>query len=133
MYCIPTKHEKMNPDAHLILRGHSDTVKGIKGFAEALGAKTRSHCSDSSGQSSEVPFVTNTAFIEKTRERRGIVMASGAELIIMKRNRALQIANPGFDWRLRNPYELPFMGFKGALNLVSLWTDEILFKMWSGN
>lgn len=55
-------------------------------------------------------------------------MASGEALKWAKRNIDLQISNPDIKWRL-NPYESPFIGFRGAINLVNLWLNGLLDKI----
>ncbi len=55
-------------------------------------------------------------------------MASGEALKWAKRNIDLQISNPDIKWRL-NHYESPFIGFRGAINLVNLWLNGLLEQL----
>jgi hypothetical protein len=52
-------------------------------------------------------------------------MASGEALEWGGGNLSLQISNPDTKWRL-NPYLSPFVGFRGALNLMDLWLNAAL-------
>ena len=52
-------------------------------------------------------------------------MASGEALEWGEGNLSLQISNPDIKWRL-NPYLPPFVGFRGALNLMDLWLNALL-------
>ncbi|AVQ44873.1 nitrogenase component 1 [Clostridium botulinum] len=118
-----------HPDeARISLGGHRDVVKGILSYAEKELSLIRGTCwCDSEGTASEeIPYFSETEWAQAIlSERKGLLMASGEALKWAKRNIDLQISNPDIKWRL-NPYESPFMGFRGAVNLANLWLNGLL-------
>ncbi len=118
-----------HPDGGRIsLGGHADVVKGILSYAEQELSLIRGTCwcDCESMISEEVPYFSEDEWVQAiASEKNGLLMASGEALKWAKRNIDLQISNPDIKWRL-NPYESPFVGFRGAINLVNLWLNEIL-------
>jgi nitrogenase molybdenum-cofactor synthesis protein NifE len=116
--------------ARLMIGGHADVVEGILAFAcGELGiARGTSWCSSSWMAGKELPYYTEKQWMEAVQaDPQGILMASGDILEWSGRPGSLQIANPDLEWRI-NPYVPPFMGFRGALNLMELWIHEIMRK-----
>ncbi|WP_409069390.1 nitrogenase component 1 [Clostridium sp. FAM 1755] len=115
-------------EATISLGGHKDVVKGILSYAveEMSLIKGNCWCDSESMASEEIPYFSEDEWIKSIEENtNGLLMASGEVLSWAKRNTDLQISNPDIKWRL-NPYESPFIGFRGAINLVNLWLNGIL-------
>ncbi|ACQ54444.1 nitrogen fixation protein NifE [Clostridium botulinum] len=121
-----------HPDeATISLGGHRDVVKGILSYAEEELSLIRGTCwCDSEAMASEeIPYFSEDEWAQAIlSEGKGLLMASGEALKWAKRNIDLQISNPDIKWRL-NPYESPFIGFRGAINLVNLWLNGLLDKI----
>ncbi|QDR83406.1 nitrogenase component 1 [Sporomusa termitida] len=112
----------------LSVGGHADVVKGILSFAcgELSLPQGRCWCDSPAMASEDVPYFTEEQWTQAVQSQgNGLLMASGEVLAWAGRNAELQIANPDIKWRL-NPYEPPFVGFRGAVHLVSLWINEAL-------
>lgn len=118
-----------HPDeVRISLGGHADVVKGILSYAEQELSLIRGTCwcDCESMTSEEISYFSEDEWVQAiASEKNGLLMASGEALKWAKRNTDLQISNPDIKWRL-NPYESPFVGFRGAINLVNLWLNEIL-------
>ena len=115
-------------EARISLGGHADVVKGILSYAEKELSLIRGvcWCDCPSKTSEEIPYFSETEWMQAiVSQKKGLLMASGEALKWSKRNIELQISNPDIKWRL-NPYESPFIGFRGAINLVNLWLNGIL-------
>jgi hypothetical protein len=83
-------------------------------------------CDDPEMAGPDLPYFSEDeliAALEKQRDR--LLMASGEALAWAGRGRAMQISNPGPGWHV-NPYEPPFVGFRGALHLLDLWINEVM-------
>ncbi|ACA45617.1 nitrogen fixation protein NifE [Clostridium botulinum] len=121
-----------HPDeARISLGGHRDVVKGILSYAEEELSLIRGTCwCDSEAMASEeIPYFSEDEWVQAIEsEENGLLMASGEALKWAKRNIDLQISNPDIKWRL-NPYESPFIGFRGSINLVNLWLNGLLDKI----
>lgn len=59
------------------------------------------------------------------RDFSGILMADRVALDMIGRNHGF-IINRGLNHRVFNPYESPYVGFRGAMNLCALWIEEML-------
>lgn len=108
--------------------GHADVVKGILTYATEEMMLNRGPCwCDSVDMSSEeIPYLAEeewTAIIKM--HKKSLLMASGEALEWSGGNLSLQISNPDIKWRL-NPYLPPFVGFRGALNLIDIWLNAVL-------
>ena len=115
-------------EVKISLGGHADVVEGILSYAEKeLGLiKGACWCDCKDMGSGEVPCFSEDEWMQAIlSERKGLLMASGEALKWANRNNELQISNPDIKWRI-NPYEPPFIGFRGAINLVNLWLNETL-------
>lgn len=123
------RHLGMRPrSGRLSVGGHADVVKGILSFAlgELSLPKGICWCDSSDMADEEIPYYTEEQWTQAIEtQEKGLLMASGEALKWAGRNMQLQIANPDAVWRL-NPYEPPFVGFRGAMHLVSLWINEAL-------
>lgn len=112
----------------ICLGGHADVIKGILDFAtkEMMFNKGPCWCDSPDMSSEEIPYLTEeewTTIIKSNK--KSLLMASGEALEWGEGNLSLQISNPDIKWRL-NPYLSPFVGFRGALNLIDLWLNAIL-------
>ncbi|OPD23146.1 nitrogen fixation protein NifE [Clostridium botulinum] len=118
-------------EARISLGGHRDVVKGILSYAEEELSLIRGTCwCDSEAMASEeILYFSENEWVQAIlSEEKGILMASGEALKWAKRNIDLQISNPDIKWRL-NPYESPFIGFRGAINLANLWLNGLLEQL----
>ncbi|WP_315122034.1 nitrogenase component 1 [uncultured Clostridium sp.] len=115
-------------EAKISLGGHRDVVKGILSYAEEELSLDRGTCwcDCESMASEEIPCFLESEWMQAIiSKKKGLLMASGEALKWANRNMELQISNPDIKWRL-NPYESPFMGFRGAVNLLNLWLNGLL-------
>jgi nitrogenase molybdenum-iron protein alpha/beta subunit len=72
----------------------------------------------------EIPYFSEKEWMPVVKNHeKGYLMFSGEALKWAGKNTQLQIANPDIGWRL-HPYEPPFVGYRGAVNLVNLWVNE---------
>ncbi len=113
---------------HLSVGGHADVVKGILAFA--CGELSLPHgacwCDNPDIADEELPYFTEEQWMAAVRSQgKALLMASGEALAWAGRGTELQIANPDAKWRL-NPYEPPFVGFRGAVHLASLWVNAMM-------
>lgn len=125
------RHFREQPEnGGLSAGGHADVIKGILAFAcgELSLPKGRCWCDSPSMADENIPYFTEEEWTQAIESQgNGLLMASGEALKWAGRNMELQISNPDAVWRL-NPYEPPFVGFRGAVHLVSLWLNENLRK-----
>ncbi|SHI14724.1 Nitrogenase molybdenum-iron protein, alpha and beta chains [Sporobacter termitidis DSM 10068] len=108
--------------------GHADVVKGIMSFAcgELSFSKGVCWCDSPDMADEELPYFTEAQWTQAIGSHgKALLMASGEALDWAGRGTELQIANPDVKWRL-NPYEPPFVGFRGAVHLTNLWVNAIL-------
>lgn len=113
-------------EAMLSLGGHADVVQGILEFGrkELALPKGTCWCDCSEMGSEEIPYFGEDQWSQVIREhKKGLLMASGEALEWAGRNSDMQIANPDTKWRL-HPYDPPLVGFRGAVHLVNLWSNE---------
>ncbi|WDV48123.1 nitrogenase component 1 [Clostridiaceae bacterium M8S5] len=112
--------------ASISIGGHVDVVQGILEFAckELSFIKSKCWCDNIDMQNDEIPYFTEKEWTEVVSEHTdGWLMASGEALKWSNNDLSLQIANPDIKWRIY-PYEPPFVGFKGAVNLANLWINS---------
>lgn len=115
-------------ESAIMLGGHADVVAGILDYAcHELGLKKGPCWCDSPDMASEhVPYMAEADWQEAVlTKEEGLLMASGEILEWAGRSQELQISIPDHKWRL-NPYEPPLMGYRGAVNLFSLWINTFL-------
>lgn len=109
----------------LSVGAHSDIVKGVLdyGCGELGFPRGISWCDSPEMASTEVPYFTESKRVQAvSRHKKGLLMTDGEALAWAKHNPALQISNPDIKFRL-NPYRPPFVGFRGAVNLIDLWVN----------
>lgn len=112
----------------ICLGGHADVVQGILNYAteEMMFNKGPCWCDSVDMSSEDIPYLTEEEWVAIIRSHKeGLLMTSGEALEWGGGNLSLQISNPDIKWRL-NPYLPPFVGFRGALNLIDLWLNAIL-------
>ena len=123
------RHVREQPEnGGLSVGGHADVVKGILAFAcgELSLPKGMCWCDSPALADEDIPYFTEEQWTQAVQAQgKGPLMASGEALAWAGRSTDLQIANPDVKWRL-HPYEPPFVGFRGAVHLVSLWLNETL-------
>lgn len=108
--------------------GNYDVVKGIMDFATKEVGLLKKHiwCDVKEYEDAEVPYQSEEDLIKHlNNEYTGILMADSVAFDMTGRNSNL-IINRGLNNRLFNPYETPYVGFRGALNLCDLWLDELM-------
>lgn len=108
--------------------GHADVVGGILSFAcgELSLSRGACWCDSPDVAEEELPYFEEEQWTEAIQSQgKTLLMASGEALEWAERDTELQIANPDVKWRL-NPYEPPFVGFRGAVHLANLWVNAIL-------
>ncbi len=113
--------------ARLSLGGHTDVVKGIGQFAteEAGLVKGAFWCDSPEMAEEHIPYFSESRWLkEAEKEREGIVMARGDLMEYLGKPGELTLAQPDAYWRL-NAYEPPYMGFRGAINLICLWYNAL--------
>lgn len=123
-YSVQTQPEEVR----LSVGGHADVVKGILSFGcgELSLPQGACWCDSQEMADDDLPYFSEEQWVRHVSDQKnGFLMASGEILDWAGRNTELQISNPDVKWRL-NPYESPFVGFRGALQLSSLWINEAL-------
>lgn len=110
----------------LSVGGHADVVRGVLdyGCSELSLPRGTCWCDCPDMADGEISYLTEeqwTGAIQK--QKGGLLMASGEALTFAGHGDTLQISNPDSRWRL-NPYEPPFVGFRGALHLLDLWVNK---------
>ncbi len=118
---------RLHPEeAVLSLGGHADIVRGILSFGcnELSLSKGTCWCDCPYMGSEEIPYFDEDKWSKAIKNHeKGCLMASGEALEWANYSAEMQIANPDTKWRLY-PYEPPFIGFRGAINLANLWINE---------
>ncbi|WP_346884535.1 nitrogenase component 1 [Clostridium sp. UBA4395] len=112
----------------ICLGGHADVVQGILNYAteEMMLNKGPCWCDSVDMSSEDIPYFTEEEWAPIIRShKKSLLMTSGEALEWGGGNLSLQISNPDIKWRL-NPYLSPFVGFRGALNLLDLWFNAAL-------
>lgn len=114
--------------AEISIGGNYDTVKGILDFAvkEAGLKKKFIWCDVKDYEEDGIPYQTEEDLIKNiTANFSGILMAYKAAYQMAGRTSG-PIINRSLNSRNFNKYESPYMGFRGAMNLCSLWLEELL-------
>ena len=112
----------------LSIGAHADVARGILDFGcgELCLPKGDCWCDCPDMHSDKIPYFHEEQWIQAIQARKkGLLMASGEALEWANRNRMLQISNPDRRRRL-NPYDPPFVGFRGAIHLMDLWFNAML-------
>lgn len=114
-------------EAKISIGGHFDVVKGVLDFAEKELHLKKAVCFSNCKckETKDIPFIEEESWSQSLLKEKGIFMTSGEALKWSGKNLDLQISNPDVKWRL-NVYESPFVGFRGAINLLNIWLNEFL-------
>jgi nitrogenase molybdenum-iron protein alpha/beta subunit len=115
-------------EVRLSVGAHADIVRGLIDFGcdELFLPKGTCWCDNPDMADRDIPYFPEEEWTQAIQASgKGLLMASGEALEWADRNQSLQISNPGIRWRL-NPYDPPFMGFRGALHLIDLWMNAVL-------
>lgn len=110
----------------LSLGGHIDVVKGILEFGctELSFPQARCWCDSPAMEEEGIPYLKEEEWIEIIEGHdKGLLMCSAEALEWGGKKTELQISNPDLKWRLY-PFEPPFVGYRGALNLINLWINS---------
>lgn len=112
-------------DAHLVLCGHGDVVAAIAEYGkQELGfEQIECYCDDPGMATPEMSYLTDELKEMLSRREDGFLMASGELLQMAGRDRMLQISLPDDRWHHR--YEPPFMGFRGAVHLLTMLANDM--------
>lgn len=112
----------------LILAGHGDVVPGIGEYGkECFGfAHAECYCDCPEMANEDIAFLDDKAKEHIANNGKGFLMASGEVLHMANRDRSLQISTPDDIWR--HAYEPPLVGFRGAVNLATVWVNEMMRK-----
>ncbi len=105
---------------------HSDVVKGLSSFADELGFdKGHFWCNNSEGATKEIPWLSESEWEALLPDMEDdVLMSDGDVLAVSGRTQDLLLAHPHRRWSIC-VYNAPFMGFRGAINLISMWVYEI--------
>lgn len=108
----------------LSIGAHPDIVKGILNFGVTELGLPRGSCWCESPDMTDasIPFFTEEQWMKAVQNTKGLLMTSGKALEWASRSTLLQISNPSARLHI-NPYQPPFMGFRGALHLADLWSQ----------
>lgn len=108
--------------------GNYDVVKGILDFAvkEAGFKKKYVWCDVKDYEDPFIPYQTEEDRIKNiTKDLTGILMADKTAYQMAGRKSGPFI-NRSLNNRNFNKYEVPYVGFRGAMNLCALWLEELL-------
>lgn len=110
----------------LVLAGHADVVPGIAEYGkECFGfSRTECYCDCPEMAGKDMAYLDDSAKERVAYNSNGFLMGSGELLHMAKRDQSLQIAVPDHIWR--HAYEPPLAGFRGAVNLAAVWTNEMV-------
>lgn len=107
--------------------GNGDVVQGLREFAAAeLGIKEGLFwCDSREEERAGIPCLTEEKILEAlTTLPSGILMAGKEYLRAAGKNTELRTDRGINEWNF-NPHVPPYVGFRGAINLCSLWFHEI--------
>ncbi len=114
--------------AGISIGGNYDVVKGILDFAVGeVGMKKKYVWCDAADYEDEcIPYQDENDLIKYiTKDLDGILMADKAAYQMAGRDSG-PIINRSLNNRNFNKYEPPYAGFRGAMNLCSIWLDSLL-------
>lgn len=74
-------------------------------------------------------YMNYDEYIQSHQNFKGIIFSCDTVLKALGKNRAFEIDNPTRGWKMVNPLSLPLVGFKGAMNIIKLLSDELLKDM----
>jgi nitrogenase molybdenum-iron protein alpha/beta subunit len=113
--------------AKISLGGNYDVVQGIMKFAcDELGMKTHHiWCDSKQYATQEIPYCSESELLRMFETKNpGFLMANPLVCNIAKQP-SLTISR-GLQSFQFNPYECPYMGFRGAMNLCAKWLEYLL-------
>lgn len=110
----------------LILAGHADAVPGIAEYGKECFGFTQANCYCDCPEMADgdMAYLDDGAKERIKNDPKGFLMGSGELLRMANRDQSLQIATPDDVWR--HAYEPPLVGFRGAVNLAAVWTNEMM-------
>ncbi|MDK2968705.1 nitrogenase component 1 [Lacrimispora sp.] len=129
MQVVLSRYQRVHTEeSRLILAGHADVVSGISKFGkEFLGfSHVEGYCDCPEMKDADIAYLDEAAKENIAEDSRGFLMGSGELLKMAGKDQSLQIAMPDNIWR--HAFEPPLVGFRGAVNLVSAWANEMLRK-----
>jgi len=113
-------------EAVLTVGGHADVVNGIVNFAVNELPMKKGVCWCDCPEHADVvfPYFSEREWIPVVRSHdKGYLMCGGEALKWAGKDLRMTVANPDAEWRI-HPYDPPFVGYRGAANLVNLWINE---------
>lgn len=112
-------------DSRVAVCGHGNVVSGIAEYLkQELGfEQIECYCDDPGMATAEMVYLTDKLKETLSRQENGFLMASGELLRMAGRDRTLQISLPDNQWHHR--YEPPFVGFRGAIHLLTMLTNDM--------
>ncbi|MDF2985166.1 MAG: oxidoreductase/nitrogenase component 1 [Eubacterium sp.] len=126
-YCRQMVKFKENKSI-ISLGGNIDVVKGIMEFAcGELGMKRGLFwCNNKEYETEQIPYYNEKMWMENINEDFQGILMSGKEVLEKAcRDKTYTIDRGLESWNF-NWYTPPFTGFRGAMNLCSLWLEYIL-------
>ncbi|WP_202709502.1 nitrogenase component 1 [Sporosalibacterium faouarense] len=111
----------------ITLSGHIDVVEGIKKFAcDDIGMKIKHiSCDSKAYETDKIPYWGEKEIMNNiSRDLDGIIMAQPMLLKRLGRLCNTSISRDIYS-RSFNLYESPFIGFRGAIKLCSMWIEEL--------
>ena len=127
MPMIRYRIKQRSKKARLSVGAHADVVRGVLdyGCGELSLPKGAFWCDSPDMHSEDIPYFNEEQRMNAIQDHeKGLLMTSGEALEWAGQNDALQIASPITGWAI-NPYEAPFLGFRGAFHLAGLWINSI--------
>lgn len=112
-------------DSRVAMCGHGDVVLGIAEYVkQELGfEQVERYCDDPEMATPEMAYLTDERKETLSRQEKGFLMASGELLRMAGKDRTLQISLPDDQWHHR--YEPPLVGFRGAVNLLTMLENDM--------
>lgn len=123
------RYMRMHPEqSRLILAGHADVIEGIAHFGRELSVFSNYdlYCNYSRMSNNDMPYLDEGKRACIGKDHCGFLMGDEMLLSAAGRHESLQISNPDSGWR--HGYEPPLMGFRGAVHLGTILTNEMVRK-----
>ena len=114
-------------EIRLSAAAHSDMVQGLAACADELNFERHCFwCTNPDGGTADIPYLSEAEWEKLVPEiKNDILMASGDVLALAgKQQQNILFTLPHRMWNLCM-YDAPFMGFRGGVNLVSIWLREM--------
>lgn len=117
----------MGNSRRMVIGGPLDTVKGMRRFAEEEAGYrvVDAWCNAPEMGDDQLPFYEEKKWEQVVRQGSyEIIMGNAVALDLAKKeSRKIQIDIPNYHFSSVNDPYTPYMGFRGAMYLVSLWTN----------